>query len=217
MLGPFEGDGNRSYEFVMTDLEDQACSNFTTVEAYNCMEECEMGGIQVSIGDCQLNGMVPVTFFFESDNNSGAYSITQNNTLIATLEYADGPATIMLDGTSLAPYNMTIKDAVVETCTSSIPVGPFGCIATANRETEIQGVKVFVSEETERLNIALPASNTTTTINIYNINGQRIMQENFGSELEFLQMDISSLNSNIYVVEIMQDNKRSVRKFHRIK
>jgi hypothetical protein len=217
MLGPFEGDGNRSFEFTMTDLEDPSCNNFTTVDAYNCMEECVMGEVQVSIGDCQLNGMVPVTFFFESDNNSGAYSITQNNTIIATLEYADGPATILLDGTSLAPYNMTIRDTVVETCTNSIPVGPFGCIATASRETELQGVKVFVSEETERLNISVPVSNAPTNINVYNINGQRIMKENFGSGIEFLQMDISFLNSNIYVVEIIQDHKRSVRKFHRIK
>jgi len=217
MLGPFEGDGNRIYEFVMTDLEDTACSNFTTVDAYNCTNECVMGGVQFEVGDCQNNGMVPVTFFFSSDNNSGSYTVSQNNTVITTKEYADGPAIIMLDGTSLAPYNMTFKDVGVAACTSSLPVGPFGCITTANRETEISNVKVFVSEATERLNIEIPVTNNLTNINIYNLNGQRIMQQNIGAGSANLQMDISNLNSNIYVVEIIQNQKRAVRKFHRIR
>ncbi len=217
MLGPFEGDGNRVYEFVMTDMEDDACSNFTTIDAYNCTDECVMGDIDFEIGDCQSNGMIPVTFYFESNNNSGSYTVSLNNTIINTMEYADGPATLMLDGTSLAPYNMTFKDVGVESCTSSIPVGPFGCIPTANRETEIPGIKVFVSEATERLNIEVPVINEMTSLNIYNINGQRIIQDQLPAGSSFSQMDISNLNSNIYVVEIIQNNKRAVRKFHRIR
>jgi len=217
MLGPFDGDGSRVYEFVVTDMENSSCSNFTVVEAYDCTNECVMGEVEFEIGDCQTNGMVPVTFFFESDNNSGSYTVSQNNTVIATMAYADGDATIMLDGTSLAPYNMTFRDVGVENCGSSVPVGPFGCIPTANRDTEISGVKVFVSEATERLNIEIPTFNDMTSINVYNINGQRIMQDNLAAGSPFLQMDISNLNSNIYVVEIIQNNKRAVRKFHRIR
>ncbi len=216
MLGPFEGDGSRVYEFVMTDMEDGECSNFTTVEAYNCIEECVMGDIEFEIGNCQNNGMVPVTFFFDSNNNSGSYSILQNNTVIQTMEYADGPATIMLDGTSLAPYNMSFIDSEVESCANSIPVGPFGCIPTSNRDTEIEGVEVYVSDATKQLNIQVPVSTEMTLINIYNINGQLITQDNLGAGVPNLQMDISNLNSNIYVVEIIQNKKRAVRKFHRI-
>ncbi len=217
MLGPFAGDGNRVYEFVLTDLEDSACSNFTTVAAYDCTNECEMGDVQFETGDCQSNGMVPVTFFFSSNNNSGSYTVSQNNTVIMTMEYADGPATIMLDGTSLVPYNMTFKDLGVETCASSVPVGPFGCLPTANRETEIPNVKVFVSAATEQLNIEIPATNDLTIINVYNLNGQRVMQDHMDAGSANLQMDISSLNSNIYVVEIIQNQKRAVRKIHRIR
>lgn len=216
-LGPFEGNGARTYEFVVTDLEDSACSNFTSVASYNCTEECVMGDIEFEAGACETNGMVPVTFYFDSNNHSGSFIVELNNTVIATREYADGPATIVLDGTALTPYNMSFKDATVETCASSISVGPFGCIPTANRETTISGVEVYVSEATERLNIELPVSNTNTIVNVYNINGQQIIQENMNSGTENLQIDISSLNSNIYVVEIIQEHKRAVRKFHRIR
>ena len=216
-LGPFEGDGNKIYEFVLTDLEDSNCSNFTTVDAYDCTNECQMGDLQFEVGDCQSDGMVPVTFSFSSDNNSGSYTISQNNTTIMTMEYASGPVTIMLDGTSLAPYNMTFKDLEVETCTSSIPVGPFGCITTANRETELSNVKVFVNEATERLNIEMPATNKPTIVNIYTLNGQRVIQNNFGPSANNFQLDISNLNSNIYVVEIIQNQKRAVRKIHRVR
>ncbi len=217
MLGPFEGDGSRSFEFVMTDLQDLTCSNFTTVEAYNCTEECVMGEIDFTVGNCQNDGMVPVTFFFTSNNNSGSYTVSVNNSVNNTLEYADGPATIMLDGTSLAPFNISFQDSGVESCSRNIPVGPFGCMITSNRETEIQGVEVFVSEATEKLNVQVPVSNEMTLINIYNINGQRIIQDHLGAGSPNLQMDISNLNSNIYIVEIIQDNKRAVRKFHRIR
>ncbi len=217
MLGPFEGDGNRIYEFVMIDLEDSACSNFTTVAAYDCTNECVMGEVEFEVGNCQNNGMVPVTFFFASNNNSGSYTVSMNNTMISTLNYGNGPATIMLDGTSLTPYNMTFADVGVESCTRSVPVGPFGCTLTANRETEIPNVKVFVSEATERLNVEIPATNDLTVINVYNLNGQRVMQNKIGAGANSLQMNIADLNSNIYVVEIIQNQKRAVRKFHRIR
>lgn len=216
MLGPFEGNGSRTYEFVVTDVEDNTCSNFTTVAAYDCTNECVMGSVEFEVGDCQSNGMVPVTFFFSSDNNSGTYTVSQNNTVITTMSYADGPATIMLDGTSLVPYNMMFRDAGVETCASSVPVGPFGCIPSANRETEIAGVKVFVSESTERLNIQIPVINERSIVNVYNLNGQRVIQSSISPGSENSQMDISNLNSNIYVVEIIQNQKRAVRKIHRI-
>lgn len=219
MLGPFDGDGVREYEFVIEDIAHPNCSNFTTVPAYDCMTECSMGEVEIVLGDCTDEGEVEVVFIFESDNNSGKFTIHEGNNFIDEFNYADGPAVFMLDGTALAPYNLIIQDMEATDCRQSIPLGPFGCTTntTSTRAEELTNVKVYTSESTNMLTIEMPESNMISNINIYNVHGQRILQDQYPAGTPQHQMNISQLNSGIFFCEIIQNGKRATTKFHHIR
>ena len=217
LLGPFDGDGVREYEFVAEDLAHQACSNFTTVPAYDCMAECSMGEVTVVIGECTDDAEVEVVFTFDSDNNSGKFTIHEGNNFIDEFNYADGPAVFMLDGTSLTPYNLVIQDMEAEDCRQTVPLGPFGCTTTSTHNEERIDVKVYTSDQTDMLTIELPVGSGAATINIYTVHGQRIMLDQYPAGIPQHQLDITQLNSGIFFCEIIQNGKRATTKFHHTK
>lgn len=67
-LGPFEGDGVTVYEFVITDVADPNCSNYTELGPVDCSAECSIFDLTATPGDCAADGTYSLTIDFGYQN-----------------------------------------------------------------------------------------------------------------------------------------------------
>lgn len=68
-LGPFNGDGETVYEFVVLDLQHPDCSDFAVIEPINCNAlPCEIFDLTVTTLNCNNDGTYPIVIDFEVEN-----------------------------------------------------------------------------------------------------------------------------------------------------
>ncbi len=69
-LGPFIGDGQTVYEFVIIDQENPNCQNHTVIGPIDCNNggACEIFDLQVDVGECTSSETYSVTINFEYVN-----------------------------------------------------------------------------------------------------------------------------------------------------
>ena len=69
-IGPLEGDGVTEYEFVVTDVVDPNCSDFTVIDPVSCdiQGDCEIFDLVVDPEDCNDDGTYNIFINFEYEN-----------------------------------------------------------------------------------------------------------------------------------------------------
>ncbi len=118
-LGPFDGDNETVYEFVVTDSEFDYCSTFNFVDPIDCSASlCEIGSLNVDLGECE-NGNFTAQLDFEHSNTTGGFFLYINGDLYNDYAYASLPINIenLLGDESV--YLFTVVDAQGEVCSAS--------------------------------------------------------------------------------------------------
>ena len=73
-IGPFPGDNNIVYEFVISDVDDPDCAATIEVGPIDCLGTCEIGGLEVETGDCDpTTNTYPIWINFEYENATNDY------------------------------------------------------------------------------------------------------------------------------------------------
>ncbi len=95
-LGPFVGDGNTEYEFIVIDNDNPDCLNFTSIGSIDCNEfDCNITNLNVELGDCNGDGtyMVGVDFDFQNPI-SNTFELHTTRGLFGIYSLSDLPLTI---------------------------------------------------------------------------------------------------------------------------
>ncbi|MFK7908348.1 MAG: choice-of-anchor V domain-containing protein [Chitinophagales bacterium] len=118
-IGPLVGDGTTIYEFIVTDLEDENCSDFATLEAVNCTPPtCNIFNVTTSLSDCGDDGTFDLSIDFDFENISEAgFGVWINEELAGEFAYDELPVVILeLDANAVTVYNIGIGDLGFEDC-----------------------------------------------------------------------------------------------------
>lgn len=96
-IGPLTGDGETVYEFIVIDLQNPECRNFTEIEPINCnTSACEIYDLTVETLDCNNDGTYQIVIDFEVEHPGNDFFevFTQNGALIGYYELGELPLTI---------------------------------------------------------------------------------------------------------------------------
>ena len=110
-IGPIKGDGETAYEFIVQDLENPDCQDFTDLTPINCNpnNDCLMGDLRTDVSNCHPNGTVDikVDFKFENANDKG-FNVFIDEEYIETYSYQQLP--IVLNGLQLpaSEYKLSV-------------------------------------------------------------------------------------------------------------
>ena len=219
IIGPFDGSGPAPYEIVAIDLQHSTCSNLTTMDAYNCLEECIIQNVVAIPGDCNDNEDVFVTIEFESDNTGGAYTIIGNGSVFGPFAYSDGSITIgPFAANGLSTYDILISDNSANGCSESASFGPFDCQSTtSDEEVFANTTQIYTNQMTDLLYVKLAESTATSQLIIYNTIGQIQYRQSYPLGQKDIEVNLSDLSSGIYICEVIMDGKRATKKFSRLK
>ncbi len=94
-LGPFVGDGSTVYEFVVSDVADPACSNYTEIGPVDCATECSIFDLTATPGDCAADGTYSLTVDFAYQNApNDHFDLWLDGELFGTYLLSELPLTI---------------------------------------------------------------------------------------------------------------------------
>ncbi|MEM8907913.1 MAG: T9SS type A sorting domain-containing protein, partial [Bacteroidota bacterium] len=204
-LGPFSGDGTTQYEFLVVDMLDQTCSNFAQLAVYDCIEECNISGVNANVGSCNGQGETFVLLSFDADNTSSNYTVSANGVDYGTYAYSMGDIAVgplAGDGSS---YQLVITDSQSGNCSQIIEVGPIECQTTSTHELTDEELKIFTDQHTDNLYVNLNTGANQTSVAIYNIAGQLQTQEQWRSGQRQAQYSLTALPAGIYICQVIVD------------
>ncbi len=95
IIGPFNGNVNNSYEFVIKDADQPDCkiSGFITGPYCN-NEECQITSVAYETTNCDDAGNFKVYFNLQYQNASDSFKVYQANNELGTFAYADLPISL---------------------------------------------------------------------------------------------------------------------------
>lgn len=130
-IGPFEGDCETIYTFVVVDSENDECNVSQSLGEPICCEipVCEMSDLSVDISDCRMDGSVDIEINFIVENpGSQGFTISLNGTMLANYEYSEGPYIVE---NVILPCNMPlffeINDIEDSNCDIDLLIGNWPC------------------------------------------------------------------------------------------
>jgi hypothetical protein len=102
------------YEFVVTDAENNDCSDFVELGPVCCEGECMMSELVISASECD-GGFFDVTIDFDYSNTSDSFNYDLIDVLEGTADYSDLPITLNVSS-NLSGFGITIIDTEDNTC-----------------------------------------------------------------------------------------------------
>jgi len=121
------GDCSTEYEFEVTDVNTNDCSNFNELGTICCGEDCFIGELDVEVSECDGNFFF-VVINFEYENTSDQFTVNGNGNSYGTFSYADLPITIDgLESDCDLQYEFVVHDVNNNDCASDVGIGEVCC------------------------------------------------------------------------------------------
>lgn len=93
-IGPFKGDCETKYRFLINDVAFPDCAaEFGQEEAVCCSDACSLDSIRIEETEC-VNGFVTVTLNFNYAQTSGSFTLKLNGSVRGFYQYQDLPIVI---------------------------------------------------------------------------------------------------------------------------
>ena len=150
-LGVFEGDGVTSYEFIVVDLTNPDCVNFTNIDPVDCINDCFISDGEAIQHDC-VDDMFMVTLEFDYTNiGTNGFFVQGDGTNFGIFDYEDLPITIgPLAGDGSTHYEFEVVDMENQNCGHLIELGVVDCSVSSTENPLEVAVNMrydFVGEE----------------------------------------------------------------------
>ncbi len=116
-VGPFDGNCELLYDFIVRDLEDEFCfSVYSFEEAICCDDDCSFELTDIEVSDCDTSGFVNITFNVAADEGSeDGFQAVYNGITIQEFDYGNGPYELWVPGYRFIG-NIEFVDAENENC-----------------------------------------------------------------------------------------------------
>ncbi len=133
-LGPFAGNNNMIYEFVITDSNNPNCSNWGVIGPIHCNNDCGIENITYEV-DCFNQEQFNITINFNWEFTSDSFYIVGNGNNYGNFHYDQVPITLgPLPGDGSLAYEFGIFDLIFNDCGGWIEPGAIDCNPNTNCE-----------------------------------------------------------------------------------
>lgn len=150
-IGPLAGDGVTAYEFIVRDMGNPDCSNWTGIDPVDCNGggggECSIWDLYVEENPCNDEGMFTVYLDFEYENVSGdGFKLFVNDELLGMHPYTDLPLMEAgpFEGDGETVYHFFVRDIAHAECSDAVDFGPIDCEGGGGGECDLSDMEVEV-------------------------------------------------------------------------
>ena len=195
-IGPFAGDCETKYRFLIKDVAHPDCAaEFGLEEAVCCSKACSFDSIRIEKSEC-INGLVTVTFNFNHVNATGSFTLKLNGVVRGSYQYQDLPILIrQLE--PKATYKIFIQDNEKD-CIEDFTFETPECSVSTD-ESVIENFRVTGVEEGFRIE-AKRGINHPVKIQLSDVLGRLLMLTECASDPAFLPMTTSP--AGIYFISL---------------
>mgnify|MGYP005666351783 CR=1 FL=1 len=118
-LGPFEGDGETIYEFIVVDNDNETCSSFTEIGPIDC-PDCQISDVDYSV-DCHSGPFFTLHLDFNVESpQSDYFDLVIGNQLVDEFLYSALPLSIELPLELGMGEQLTICDYGIDNCCTTV-------------------------------------------------------------------------------------------------
>jgi len=134
-VGPFAGDGETIYHFLVRDVVSSECAEDTDLGPIDCGGgggECNIWDLVVDDNPCNDEGFFTVYLDFEYQNVSGeGFKLIVNDQFLGVHPYSDLPLPEVgpFEGDGETIYHFFVRDVVHSECSEELDFGPVDCAA----------------------------------------------------------------------------------------
>ena len=142
-ISNLEGNCDLNYEFVVIDLENEACAADIGIGVICCGEDdCEISELFIVHTECDDEEEFYAVILFEYEGTSESFSVLGNGNNYGTFQYEDLPIAVgPLDADCDTEYEFVIVDQMQESCSEEYELGAVCC-----EECEIGELDISSSE-----------------------------------------------------------------------
>jgi hypothetical protein len=200
-IGPFKGDCETKYSFVVQDLTKPDCrKEFAFDKVICCKGTCEIASPTLAYGQC-IDGKYAVTLNFKHENNTLKFKVKINNEIRGPFNYADLP--IKLEGLKGGvSYEVLVVDGENEACRFTFLIPAVECVSAVNDLTSSTIKAVF---RNDKLEISSTGLSDATNIRVYNTQGLMIAENKYNQE--FLMIGCSDWPLGVYYVQFTSSDQ----------
>ena len=126
-LGPIEADCRTLYEFVVIDLETEACRAEAFFDSPVCCNDCIIEVFEVEVSDCDTLNHRTVSFQLESDNTKDSvFNVSFLGIPYASFPYGEESYAFSIPGVGQF-LSLLVSDGSDEECSDELNVGIENC------------------------------------------------------------------------------------------
>ena len=214
-VGPFEGDGETAYHFLVRDIIYENCAEDLWIDPVDCDNQgsCWMGEMEVEIEDCNDDNAFFAVIEFQYGNVSGdGFNLYVNDDLYGTFAYEELPLEVgPLSGDGVTAYSFFAGDFIFEGCNTYSAIDPVDCEegdgANASGEQAMLYPNPVKSNGQMQLSEEL---DSPVNIYLYDLHGNEVLRRETFSEKSF---SLPALDSGIYFYKIDDSGKTLNGKF----
>lgn len=130
-LGPFDGDCDTEYTFVVKDAIHVDCADEFNLGTICCGDTCAIFDVAANVLDCDTNDMFFVILEYDHIGTSDSFTIEVNGVTDRTFSYQNNPLTFgPLRGDCSTDYTIALVDNEDESCRQEISLGIICCSDT---------------------------------------------------------------------------------------
>ena len=210
-IGALEGDGVTEYEFVVADLTNTNCSNFTTIEAVNCLDECVFDEVVATPLNCESDGEFMILLSFSTNNvSSEGYSVSGNGEDYGVFNYDTNALVGPFQGDGTTIYEFILTDAVNQDCVGGVEVEAPLCAVDAVRDAFNGAVAIsynFVGEQVV-IKMDTPFAEASDIL-IYDVTGRLRHTATIAAGTTTEMIDVAHLGTGLFICQL-RNSKGSV-------
>ena len=171
---------------------------------------------------CRGNSLGPIAISLSDEDPSSvllsAYSsdtnILSNSGLLLTGTSSARQLTIDASTAQPGMVQITIKaidnSSLADSVTFDLVIDP--CLTGTERDLKRSGISIYPNPVRDRLFISPEENEYPLTVNIYSMNMKLLMSKQFNSTSS-LNLDVSSLPSSVYIIELRNNSDHGLMKF----
>jgi hypothetical protein len=210
----FEGDGVTEYEFIVVDLLNTSCINFTSLAPYDCSSECVISNMEVT-HDCDGNEFVIYLDFDHNNGSSEGFMVNGNGTIYGIFHYADLPIVLgpFVQGDS-TNFEFVLTDLTNDDCSDFIVYGEVDC-SISNVENALDDkVNLLYDFIGGQILIAMTEGlSADANIEVYNAAGSKVYESQMDAGFSNKTITTSNFVSGWYVVRMSSSEGQLVLPF----
>ncbi len=129
-VGPLFGDGETEYEFIVWDINDAECQDFTVLPAADCGPICSISNFELEFVACVSNNSALVVFDFDYENpGSPTFDlINEEGEVLSTWLYESLPVTLpFFEVNGAAPIVLSVCDSNNDECCETFVLDAIDC------------------------------------------------------------------------------------------